>query len=101
MTQPFDVIVIGGGCNGTGIARDAALRGLRVLLIEKNDFGAGTTGASSGMIHGGARYLLYEVGTTKLACKDAGYIKNIVPHLCFRIPFVIPEALIDYDVYDQ
>ena len=90
MSQTFDVIVIGGGCNGTGIARDAALRGLKVLLIEKNDFAAGATGASSGMIHGGPRYLLYEVGTTKLACKDAGYIKNIAPHLCFRIPFILP-----------
>ena len=86
----FDLIVIGGGCNGTGIARDAAMRGLRVLLLEKNDFSAGTTGASSGMIHGGPRYLQYEIGTTKLACQDANYIRHIAPYLCFRIPFLVP-----------
>ncbi len=90
MPEIFDVIVMGGGCNGTGIARDAAMRGLKVLLLEKKDFSAGTTGASSGMIHGGPRYLLYEVGTTKLACRDADYIRKIAPHLCFRIPFVVP-----------
>lgn len=88
--EPFDLIVVGGGCNGTGIARDAAMRGLKVLLLEKNDFSAGTTGASSGMIHGGPRYLQYEVGTTKLACQDANYIRKIAPHLCFRIPFLVP-----------
>lgn len=90
MPELFDLIVIGGGCNGTGIARDAAMRGLKVLLLEKNDFSAGTTGASSGMIHGGPRYLQYEVGTTKLACQDANYIRQIAPHLCFRIPFLVP-----------
>ena len=90
MPDPYDLIVVGGGCNGTGIARDAAMRGLSVLLVEKNDFAAGTTGASSGMIHGGPRYLQYEVGTTKKACRDAGYIRKIAPHLCFRIPFLVP-----------
>jgi len=86
----FDVIVIGGGVNGTGIARDCAMRGLKTILFEKNDFGAGTSGASSGMIHGGARYMLYDVGTTKKSCLDSGYIQKIAPHLIFRIPFLIP-----------
>ncbi len=90
MSALYDLIVVGGGCNGTGIARDAAMRGLKVCLLEKNDFAAGTTGASSGMIHGGPRYLQYEVGTTKLACQDANYIRRIAPHLCFRIPFIVP-----------
>jgi glycerol-3-phosphate dehydrogenase len=90
MSTLYDLIVVGGGCNGTGIARDAAMRGLSVLLVEKDDFSAGTTGASSGMIHGGPRYLMYEVGTTKKACRDAGYIRKIAPHLCFRIPFIVP-----------
>ena len=53
----FDIIVIGGGINGAGIARDAAMRGLRVLLLEKDDFGSGTTSWSSRLIHGGLRYL--------------------------------------------
>ena len=55
----FDLAVIGGGINGTGIARDAAGRGLRVLLVEMNDLGSGTSSASSKMIHGGLRYLEY------------------------------------------
>ncbi len=90
MPELFDLIVIGGGCNGTGIARDAAMRGLKVLLLEKKDFSSGTTGASSGMIHGGPRYMLYEVDTTKLACEDAAHIRRIASHLCFRIPFLVP-----------
>ncbi|MBI2082715.1 MAG: glycerol-3-phosphate dehydrogenase/oxidase [Deltaproteobacteria bacterium] len=90
MPESFDVIVVGGGCNGTGIARDCAMRGFKTLLLEKNDFAAGTTGASSGMIHGGPRYLLSDPKTTKLSSQDAGYIRKIAPHLCFRIPFLYP-----------
>lgn len=88
----FDVIVIGGGINGTGIARDCALRGLKTILLEKKDFGSGTTGASSCMIHGGARYMLYDTSTTKKSCLDSGYIQKIAPHLIFRIPFIIPVS---------
>src|SRR3989338_1357458 len=90
MPEKFDVIVIGGGCNGTGVARDCAMRGLSVLLLEKEDFASGTTGASSGMIHGGPRYLLSDRKVTKSSSKDAGYIRKIAPHLCFRIPFLYP-----------
>ncbi|MFO1464489.1 MAG: glycerol-3-phosphate dehydrogenase/oxidase [bacterium] len=86
----LDLIVIGGGVNGCGIARDAAMRGFKTALVEKNDFGSGTTGASSQMIHGGARYLLSDVKTTKLSSIDSGYIQKIVPHLLFRIPFILP-----------
>ncbi len=86
----YDVIVIGGGVNGCGIARDAAMRGLRTVLVEKNDFGGGTTGASSQMIHGGARYLLNSLKTTRLSSIDSGYIQRIAPHLLFRIPFLFP-----------
>ena len=70
----YDVIVIGGGVNGVGIARDAALRGLKVALFEQNDLGAGTSGASSGMIHGGIRYLEKDRDVTRLSCQDSGYI---------------------------
>lgn len=90
MPEQYDVIVVGGGCNGTGIARDSALRGLKTLLLEKNDFASGTTGASSGMIHGGPRYLTSEVKTTRTSSQDAGAIKKIAPHLTFRIPFLYP-----------
>lgn len=90
MASEFQVAVIGGGVNGSGIARDLALRGVHTLLLEKNDFSAGTTGACSGMIHGGARYLQSDVETTKMSCLDSGYIQKIAPHLLFRIPFLTP-----------
>ncbi|HEX7719005.1 MAG TPA: FAD-dependent oxidoreductase, partial [Woeseiaceae bacterium] len=57
--RDFDIVIIGGGINGAGIARDAATRGLSVLLLESNDFGSGTTSWSSRLIHGGLRYLEY------------------------------------------
>jgi glycerol-3-phosphate dehydrogenase len=85
-----DVVVIGGGVNGTGVARDAALRGLRVALFERNDLGFGASGNSSGMIHGGARYLIDDPDVTETSCKDSGYIQAIAPHLLFRIPFLMP-----------
>jgi glycerol-3-phosphate dehydrogenase len=86
----FDVIVLGGGVNGAGTARDLALRGLSVLLLEKTDFGAGASGNSSGMIHGGVRYMLSDRNVTALACRDSGYIQRIAPFLLFRIPFLMP-----------
>ncbi|HEX7292681.1 MAG TPA: FAD-dependent oxidoreductase, partial [Conexibacter sp.] len=55
--RPFDLIVIGAGINGAGIARDATLRGLSVLLVDKGDVGAGTTSRSTRLVHGGLRYL--------------------------------------------
>ena len=88
----YDVIVLGGGVNGTGVARDCAMRGLRVLLVEKADFGVGASGNSSGMIHGGIRYMLTDRKVTALACRDSGYIQRIAPHLLFRIPFLMPFA---------
>ncbi len=86
----YDVIVIGGGANGTGTARDCAMRGLSVLLLEKADFGVGASGNSSGMIHGGIRYMLSDRRVTELACRDSGFIQRIAPHLLFRIPFLMP-----------
>lgn len=86
----YDVAIIGGGINGAGVARDAALRGLRVALIEREDWGCGTTGASTRMIHGGIRYLLYDVPTTRRSSEDAARVRKIAPHLTFRIPFLWP-----------
>ncbi|WP_053230770.1 glycerol-3-phosphate dehydrogenase/oxidase [Sandaracinus amylolyticus] len=86
----FDVIVIGGGVNGTGVARDCALRGMKVALFEKHDWGFGASGNSSGMIHGGARYLTDTPDVTRQSCQDSGYIQRIAPHLVFRIPFLFP-----------
>jgi len=89
-SNTVDVIVIGGGINGTGVARDCALRGLRVALFEKNDFGFGASGNNSGMIHGGPRYLLTHPQLTRESCLDSGYIQRIAPHLMFRVPFIFP-----------
>jgi len=86
----FDAIVLGAGINGSGIARDLALRGLRVALIERHDIAHGASSNNTGMIHGGIRYLRYDVATTKESCVDAGYIERIAPHLLTRIPFVFP-----------
>lgn len=90
MPADLDVLVIGGGANGTGLARDLAKRGLSVLLCEKGDFARGATGASSGMIHGGPRYLLDDTATTEHSCEDSGFIQQIAPHILFRIPFLVP-----------
>lgn len=93
----FDLIIIGGGVNGTGIARDAAMRGLKTLMLEKRDVACGASGANSGMIHGGVRYLRYDRSVTALACIDSGYIQRIVPHLLFRIPFIYPLTAEDVE----
>jgi glycerol-3-phosphate dehydrogenase len=92
VTDPrsVQVLVIGGGINGAGVARDLALRGVRVALVEKKEFGSGTTWASSGMIHGGLRYLQKDPEVTYHSCVDSGAIQRIAPHLVFRIPFLMP-----------
>ncbi|MFO0617002.1 MAG: glycerol-3-phosphate dehydrogenase/oxidase [Polyangiaceae bacterium] len=87
-----DVVVIGGGVNGTGVARDASMRGLKVALFERNDLAFGASGNSSGMIHGGPRYLTYDPAVTESSCRDSGHIQRIAPHLLFRIPFLFPVA---------
>ncbi len=86
----YDVAIIGGGINGTGTARDLSKRGLRVYLAERHDFGFGASGNSSGMFHGGARYLLSDPSVTRDACRDSGYVQDIAKNLIFRIPFLIP-----------
>ncbi len=84
------MLVVGGGINGAGIARDLALRGVRVALVEKSEFGSGTSWGSSGMIHGGLRYLQHDPEVTLHSCVDSGHIQRIAPHLVFRIPFLMP-----------
>lgn len=85
-----DVVVVGGGVNGVGVARDAAQRGLKVALFERNDLAFGASGNSSGMIHGGLRYLTRDPHVTETSCRDSGHIQAIAPHLLFRIPFLVP-----------
>ena len=85
-----DVAVIGGGVTGAGIARDLSLRGLSVLLLEKGDWGGGTSGSSTWMIHGGPRYLEFDWDTTRLSCEDAGHIVTIARNLVYRVMFIVP-----------
>jgi glycerol-3-phosphate dehydrogenase len=87
----FDLIVIGGGINGAGIARDAALRGLRVALVEQSDFASGTSSRSSKLIHGGLRYL--EQGEIRLvleATRERERLRRLAPHLVRPMRFVYP-----------
>ena len=88
---PFDVVVIGGGIIGCGIARDAALRGLKVALVEKHDFGSGTTAGSTRLIHGGLRYLAtYDFGLVRMDLRERETLLRIAPHLVKPLPFLLP-----------
>src|SRR5262245_44836808 len=81
-SDPFDLLVIGGGINGVGIARDAAMRGLRTALVEGGDFACGTSSRSSKLIHGGLRYL--EEGHVRLvleSVRERERLRHLAPHL--------------------
>lgn len=88
---PFDLIVIGAGINGAGIARDAAMRGLKVLLLDKEDIAGGTTSWSTRLIHGGLRYLEhYEFPLVHESLSEREKLLHIAPHLVKALPFVVP-----------
>lgn len=88
---PFDLIVVGAGINGAGIARDAAMRGLKVLLLDKGDISAGTTQWSTRLIHGGLRYLEhYEVHLVRESLAEREKLLRIAPHLVKPLRFVVP-----------
>ena len=87
----FDLIIIGAGINGAGIARDAAMRGLKVLLVDKGDIGGGTSAWSTRLIHGGLRYLEYgEFGLVRESLRERETLMNIAPHLVRPLPILIP-----------
>lgn len=87
----FDVIIIGAGINGAGIARDAARRGLKVLLLDKKDIASGTSGASTRLIHGGLRYLEHlEFGLVRESLRERETLLRIAPHLVRPLPITIP-----------
>lgn len=89
--EEFDLLVIGGGIVGTGIARDAAMRGLKVALVEQRDFAFGTSGRSSRLLHGGLRYLAQgRIGLVREASVEKRIIHEIAPHLAQPMPFVFP-----------
>src|SRR5262245_66229551 len=88
----YDLAIIGGGINGTAIARDAAGRGFRVLLVEQNDLAAGTSSASTKLIHGGLRYL--EQGELRLVregLRERELLLRMAPHLVWPARFVLPH----------
>jgi glycerol-3-phosphate dehydrogenase len=87
----FDLVIIGGGIIGAGIARDAAMRGLSVALFEKADYGGGTTAGSTRLIHGGLRYLeMLDFGLVRTDLREREILLRIAPHLVKPMPFVLP-----------
>lgn len=87
----FDLAIIGGGITGAGIARDGAMRGLSVALVEAGDFACGTSSRSSKMIHGGLRYLAQgDLALVREAASERKIVQAIAPHLAIETPFVIP-----------
>jgi glycerol-3-phosphate dehydrogenase len=89
--KDFDAIIIGAGINGAGIARDAALRGLRVLLLDKGDIAGGTSGWSTRLIHGGLRYLEHgELGLVRESLRERELLLRHAPHLVRPLPMLIP-----------
>jgi glycerol-3-phosphate dehydrogenase len=97
--EKFDLIVVGGGIIGTGIARDASLRGIKTLIIEKEDFGYGTTSRSSRLIHGGLRYLrMLEFHLVRQDLLEREVLLKIAPHLVHPFPFIIPVTNLYYEL---
>src|SRR5580765_4926028 len=89
--ERFDVLVVGGGITGAGVALDAATRGLRVALVERDDFASGTSSKSSELVHGGLRYLQQgEVRLVYQALHERERLRKNAPHLVKTLPFMIP-----------
>jgi glycerol-3-phosphate dehydrogenase len=93
MAEPaFDLAIIGGGINGCGIARDAAGRGLKVMLVEQGDLGGATSSASTKLIHGGLRYLeQYDLRLVREALAEREVLLHIAPHVVWPLRFVLPH----------
>jgi len=89
--EPWDLIVIGGGATGAGVAVDAANRGYAVLLLERGDFGVGTSSRSTKLVHGGVRYLRQgHIGLVLEALRERGRLRRNAPHLVHDLSFVLP-----------
>ena len=92
-TPTFDLLIVGGGINGAGIARDAAGRGLNVLLVEKDDLAAHTSSASSKLIHGGLRYLeQFQFRLVRESLAERERLWRIAPHIIRPLDFIVPQA---------
>src|SRR4051794_41271011 len=89
--EPFDVLVIGGGITGAGVALDAATRGYSVALVERADYASGTSSRSSKLVHGGLRYLQnFDLGLVREALLERQINVNLAPHLVRPLRFVVP-----------
>ncbi len=89
--EPLDVLVIGGGIVGSGVARDAAMRGLKTALVDRFDFAFGTSSRSSRLLHGGLRYLAQgRIGLVREASVEKVILTHIAPHLAVPLPFIFP-----------
>ncbi|MDE3090149.1 MAG: glycerol-3-phosphate dehydrogenase/oxidase [Chloroflexota bacterium] len=87
----YDILIVGGGITGAGIARDAAMRGYRVALVDKGDFASGTSSKSSKLVHGGVRYLeMFQFGLVFEASRERRTLWQIAPHLVQPLPFLFP-----------
>jgi len=87
----FDVVVVGGGITGAGVALDAASRGYSVALVERGDFAQGTSSRSSKMVHGGLRYLQnFDLGLVREALLERQLLVRLAPHLVYPTPFLVP-----------
>src|SRR5688572_17700905 len=88
---PLDLLIVGGGIVGAGVARDAAMRGLKVGLVEQHDFAFGTSSRSSRLLHGGMRYLAQgRIGLVREASIEKKIVHQIAPHLAEPLPFIFP-----------
>ena len=89
--EPFDVLVIGGGITGAGVALDAATRGYSVALVERGDFAIGTSSRSSKLVHGGLRYLQnFDLGLVREALLERQINVALAPHLVRPLPLIVP-----------
>src|ERR1700742_1300953 len=90
-SESFDLVVIGGGITGAGVALDAASRGYSVALVEQADFASGTSSRSSKLVHGGLRYLQnFDLGLVREALLERQLMVRLAPHLVRPLPFVVP-----------
>src|SRR5258706_1299998 len=89
--QRFEVVVVGGGITGAGVALDAASRGYSVALLEGRDYAIGTSSRSSKMVHGGLRYLQnFDLGLVREALLERQLMVQLAPHLVYPTPFLVP-----------
>ena len=89
--EPFDIVVVGGGITGVGVALDASARGYSVALVERADFASGTSSRSSKLVHGGLRYLQnFDLGLVREALLERQLNAALAPHLVTPLPLIVP-----------